>query len=106
MIDLLTILAFNSLYIYGLWNSANYTLDVDNKPENKEIMWWLSYYTKDFHINLKKPIIGCIICMASLHSYPFWFFNELTYLNVGVYILYIFALSGLNALIYETVINK
>lgn len=106
MIDLLTLVLFNSLYICGLYNSVYYELDVDKKPINKEILWWGRWYTRNLPNMLRKPLTECIICMASIHSFPFWIFNDFNYLNLGIFILYIFALSGLNALIYETVINK
>ena len=106
MIELLTLVFFNSLYICGLYNAVYYELDVNRKPINGEILWRVRWHTRKLPDILRKPLTECIICMASVHSYPYWLFNELNYLNLGIFILYIFALSGLNGLIYETVINR
>ena len=106
MIDLLTLLAFNSLYILGLYNSADYSLNVDQKYDKGEILGRLGYYVEMLPMWLYKPLLGCVICMASIHSYPFWLVNDFTLFNLGIWILYIFALSGLNLIIYERVTNR
>lgn len=101
MIDFLTLLIFNSLYIFGIYNALDYGVGVEGEYQEGEILGRLGYYARNLPGLLKKPLLGCVICMASIHSYPFWIFNEATLLNGGIYILYIFALSGLNLIVYE-----
>lgn len=103
MTDLLLLLLFNCLYIFGFYNSTDYSVGVNDKYQEGEILGRLGYYTRNLPLWLRKPLLGCVMCMASIHSYPFWIFNEVSLLNGGIYILYIFALSGLNAIIYEGV---
>jgi len=101
MIEILTLLIFNSLLIVGIYNAVDYELDVDRKPTNKKILWWVKWYTRKLPSWFTDPIYGCIMCMASVHSfYIFWLFNSASLENIPIYIIYIFALSGLNSLIY------
>lgn len=110
MTDLLTLLAFNSLYIFGLWNSVDYSAkeDVDGNMKYKEgeIFGYLGYLSRKLPGWLSKPLLGCAMCMASIHSFPYWLIYEVTLFNGCIWILYIFALSGLNLIIYEKVINR
>jgi len=106
MIELTLLLLFNCLYIFGFYNSTDYSVDVNKKYQEGEILGRLGYMTENIPQWLRKPLLGCVMCMASIHSFPFWMFNDFTLLNGGVYILYIFALSGLNALVYEGVTNR
>jgi len=107
MIDLLTLLIINALYILGLYNSTAFNTDVDSRYDapNSEILGFLGYYGEKLPQWLYKPLIGCIICMGSIHSFPFWFIYDFTLLNGFIWILYIFALSGLNLIIYERIIE-
>lgn len=101
MTELITLLIFNSLLIVGIYNAVDYDYDVDKKPTNKKILWWVSYYTRKFPKWTTNPIYGCILCMASFHSiYIYWFMYDFTIYNAVIYLFYIFALSGLNSLIY------
>ena len=101
MIELLTLLIFNSLLIVGIYNATDYELDVDLKPTNKNILWWVKWYTRKLPFWFTDPLHGCIMCMASVHGfYLFWIFNSATLSNIPIYIIYTFALSGLNSLIY------
>jgi len=102
MIEMLFI---NSLYIFGLYNAVSYELDVDRKPVSKELLWFVSYYLKGAPIWVKKPLFGCVACMASVHSWPYWLINDVNFLSLCLYIIYIFALSGLNAIVYEAIID-
>lgn len=97
------VLILNSLYIFGFYYATDYTEDVDKEPSNdRESLWWVKYYLRDAPLWVQKPIFGCVICMASLHSWPYLLYNhELTILNAVTYIIYIFALSGLNAIVNE-----
>lgn len=110
MLEILLLLLFNSLYIIGLWNSTDYSIqeDVDGRKTYKEgeILGKLGYHTRNLPEWLYKPLLGCVMCMASIHSYPFWLINDFTLLNGCIWILYIFALSGLNLIIYERVTNR
>ena len=106
MIDTIALLLFNSLYIIGLWNATDYSEDVDKRYKEGEILGYLGYITRNLHPYLRKPLLGCVICMASIHSYPFWLVNDFTLLNGCIGILYIFALSGLNLIIYERLAQR
>ena len=110
MIETLTLLLFNSLYIIGLWNSTDYSIETSvegiERYKEGEILGKLGYHTRNLPSWLKKPLLDCVICMASIHSYPFWLINDFTLLNGCIWILYIFALSGLNLIIYERVTNR
>jgi len=96
MTDLLTLLAFNSLYIFGLWNSADYSLNVDKGYDTGEILGKLGYYAQNLPTWLNKPLIGCVICMASLHSFPYWLIYDFTLFNGCIWILYTFPIHFLN----------
>jgi len=101
MIELLTLLIFNSLLIIGIYNAVDYDLDVDSKPVSKKILWFVGWYTRKLPSWFTDPIYGCIMCMASVHGfYMFWLFNDASLDNIPFYIFYTFALSGFNSLIY------
>ncbi len=104
MIEIFPILILNSLYIFGFANATQYGLDVDLKPdpEDRELFWFIRWGLRNAPKWVQKPIFGCVVCMASLHSWPYLFYNpELTILNVVTYIIYIFALSGFNAIVND-----
>ena len=104
MIELLLLIALNYLYIFGLDNSTEYGLTVDKEPDPKdrELLWWVRWGLRNAPLWLQKPIFGCVVCMASLHSWPYWIFNpDLTLHNLVTYIIYIFALSGINAIVND-----
>jgi len=44
-----------------------------------------------------EPVAGCITCMASLHSWPYLIAFGFDWL----YIIYVFALAGLNTALYN-----
>ena len=103
MLELIMLLLFNSLLIVGIYNAVDYELDVDKKPINKKILWFVSWHTRNLSTWITNPIYGCILCMASFHSvYIYWFMYDFTIYNAVVYLFYIFALSGLNHLIYAS----
>ncbi len=98
------LLILNCLYIFGFSNATQYGLDVDNKPDPKdrELLWWVKWGLRNAPLWVQKPVFGCVVCMASVHSWIYPVFNpELTILNGVTYIIYIFALSGLNALVND-----
>ena len=95
MIELFTILLMlllNSLAINGLYLSVQRGMIFD--------------FIDDFaYSNLKpiwKPLCGCITCMASIWSWPFWFVSD----NWVYYIGYIFALAAVNTAIYNTFFDE
>jgi len=108
MLDVILLLLFNSLYIFGLWYAADYSVEtnVDGVETYKEgeILGYLGYYAEMLPTWLYKPLLGCVVCMASLHSwvYPV-FYPELTLMNLVTYIIYIFALSGFIAIVNERI---
>lgn len=102
--DILVLLILNSLYIFGFANATEHSSKVDYVPYDKEILWFIRYYLRKAPKWIKNPIFDCVVCMASLHSWPYLLFNhELTILNVATYIIYIFALSGFNKFVNDRV---
>lgn len=115
MTVLFQILILNCLIIFGLFEAMYYkkvrvdwTLDkveCDVKEvfemQDKMFLWFIPYNLRkilpEFWI---KPIASCVICMASVHStYVYWFFYDFNLFNALVYILYVPALAGLNAIV-------
>lgn len=104
MIDLLLLLVFNSLYIFGFYSATDYgeTVDKTPDPKDREILWFIKWGLRNAPNYIQKPIFGCVVCMASVHSWMYWIFTpELTLHNLVTYIIYIFALSGFNAIVND-----
>lgn len=102
--SILLLLILNSLYIFGFSTATDYEETVDFKPDpdDRQILWRISWYLRDAPRWVQNPICYCVVCMASLHSWPYLLFHhELTLLNGATYIIYIFALSGFNAIVNE-----
>ena len=125
MLDLLILLGFNSALCYGFWNACLY---IPKEPNSilrdserelrrtciggncndsyngyiKGVLWFIEKWSKDKWFY--KPLVGCIPCMASLHSiYPYWAYSYITH-NITIeallfYPVYVLALSGVNYLI-------
>lgn len=105
MIELLII---NSLLIWGVYASLQEGF-IFEKVGN----WIRGFKTaKTYQIErkynlpswIKKPLVTCPICMASVYGTPvFWLSYYMELINVDfiifVYICYVFALAGLNYLI-------
>ena len=93
----------NCLFICGL----NYAFSCDVIPDgniiNKQVLWFVSYYSKKIMGEFwSKPIAGCIVCMASIWSLPiyiYFFGSDLTQHNIITYLIYIPCLAGLNRFI-------
>lgn len=106
MTETLLLLLFNSLYIFGFYSATDYGLTVDKTPDpnDREALWWVKWSLRNAPMWLQKPLFGCVVCMASVHSWVYLVFNpELTLINGVTYIIYIFALSGFNALVNERI---
>ena len=83
---LLELLILNSLLCVGIS-----MLSLQGQP-----LHWLEKVTPKF---LEKPVYKCLMCMASVHStYVFWNFHH-SVTDIPLYIGYVLALAGLNALI-------
>lgn len=109
----ITLLLFNSLWIFGLYKLfyADF-IDIDY-PEHgidersKGLFSMVSVWAvKRFGIHFSKPICLCPPCMASIHStYIFWtavyLFGSITPVTILCYLFYAVCLSGLNYLIIE-----
>lgn len=94
----------NSLYINGLFLVTNY-YEVDRKPikEGRMLLWRLRYYTVkllgDFY---SKPVIGCVTCMASLHSVlPFHYIHQVTGVSWFLFPFYALIVAAINQIIYN-----
>lgn len=102
--DIIALLILNSLYIFGFSNATYYQESIvyDDTIFDKEILWRIRYYLRKAPKWIKNPVFDCVVCMASLHSWPYLLFHhELTILNLGTYIIYIFALSGFNKFVND-----
>jgi len=97
--EYLIVIILNSLYIIGFYQSfqAGNIFAVFNpyhyfsrvNPDGIMAKWLL------------KPVIGCVVCMASVHGIIFLcVFRNYLYLDIPIVIFYIFALAGLNRIIY------
>lgn len=54
-----------------------------------------------------KALFNCPTCMASVHSvFPYWLTHDLTWVNVGWYLVYIPALAGIATWIGNNVIDE
>lgn len=102
MTDLIVLLLFNSFFIMGVYaitqegmifgfiRKAFIKSGEDDLEEEYHVPW------------LYKPLIGCPTCMASIHSFYFyWLFNEWTLEKLWIYPLYAIALAGLNSLFHK-----
>lgn len=92
MIDVLILMAFNSLYCVGLHittrkNHLFHFIDNNNWPD------WV-----------KKPLYDCPTCMASVHgSIVYWVVMEWTLGNLYIWPFYLFALCCLNTYVNNKV---
>lgn len=106
IVYLLLLLSLNCLWCIGFNTVTWCEVDVvqlrnakiySQMVEDKMLLWPIRFYSiKWLGEYWSKPICTCLPCMASIHSLWFWAFNPLTLSNFGIYILYAFALAGLN----------
>jgi len=86
-------LLLNSLYIVGLYQS----FQDGNIFERLNPFPYLHKNKKEKMMWIFKPLIGCVVCMASVHGLLFLFvFKNYFTLDISIVIFYIFALAGLN----------
>jgi len=90
-------LILNALVIIGFNRITEYGLDVNRKPVDKELLWFVQWYSRKWIGEWwSKPICTCPVCMSSLHSlYVFWFAYDFTLYNLYLYALYVLALAGI-----------
>lgn len=94
MIDLAILLVVNSLACCGLYLAT----------QNGMIMDWFGRMAYNYGGRLYPALCGCITCMASIWSIPYWWYWSDTDnwpLFIATWILYVFALAGLNTVIYN-----
>jgi hypothetical protein len=91
MPEILLLLLFNSLYSIGFY------LAMEPGMIGGKLGSWLSHHLGKAY----EPIAGCITCMASLHSWPYLVAFGFDW----VYIIYVFALAGLNTSLYNKFIH-
>lgn len=88
---MITLLLFNALFIVGLHLATGEEM-IFNKPAlwiETKVPYWMT-----------KPLFNCPTCMASVHSIlPYWYCHELTLINAGAYVFYVFALAGLSTIL-------
>jgi hypothetical protein len=108
MIELIII---NSLIIWGVYASIQEGFIFERFGNWMRGNKTVSYAGQNDYIKrdnlpswIKKPLGTCPVCMSSVYSTPvFWFSHLIGLINydyiIIVYILYIFAIAGLNYLI-------
>jgi hypothetical protein len=105
-------LGCTSLFIFG-WHYATLYDPVESteqnpfgkKAKNKEIFWFFRFYIGNLLVKLfpkngatiAKPIIRCVVCMASVYGTLFYFI--FTDRNLFVWPIFVIALAGLNHII-------
>lgn len=87
MIELLILIVINSLAICGLYLATQDGMVLD----------WFENLAYKYANRLYPAICGCITCMASIWSLPYWYF----YSDFIQWILYVFSLAGLNTILYN-----
>ena len=97
--EYLIAILINSLYIIGFYQCFQEGNIFEKLNPYKRYKLWLP--ERKFWNLLFKPVIGCVVCMASVHGIIFLFvFRNYLYLDIPIVIFYIFALAGLNRIIY------
>lgn len=86
MMELLTFLLLNSLYIIGFYLAIQPGMLLE---------WFTRYGTRLGRCF--EPIGGCVTCMASVHSWPYL----VTYGFGWQWLIYICALAAVNTIIYR-----
>lgn len=121
MADYILLILWSSLFIFG-WDYATlYTKNIENKvvgdktipiehyplDTKKEIAWWFRYYTRNLPTYIKKPLITCVMCMASLYgSLFYWVYvlnteKPITSLTLVLWVVTVVAISGLNRILKQ-----
>lgn len=118
MFDFLILAIMNSLVCTGVYVAAKFdNSDVfDDDPDryrsmsisHKMILWWIRYYGSYLPEMWRKPLYLCLPCMASVWSIPVWSFFTV-YMgfgieSVGLWILYVMAVAGLNKIVADNLI--
>jgi hypothetical protein len=105
MIDLLLLVVFNSLYIFGIKTITYYDVEVTDTQEkiiDKMVFWKLRYWSiKYIGVYWSKPLLLCTPCMASVHGLYFYFiFSDK---NLIVLPFYLVILAGFNYIVSKYV---
>jgi hypothetical protein len=110
MISLLSLLILNSLLCLGFYKAIQYECNQEGviDEDSKQVFWRYSYYVlRHLPKFFRKPLGGCLTCMASVFSFvPYWMYMGMEFdsvLNWVIYVLYIFALSGMNNVMYRLI---
>ena len=109
MINLLLLIVITSLCIFGWHYATLYTPRFDDKneyqvkPTDREICWWFRFYVvKWFTPQYQKPLVGCLVCMASVYStisYSVYCFHYDIHFNIIAWAVIAVAVAGLNRII-------
>lgn len=93
--EYLIALIINSLYIIGFYFSFQEGMIFERlNPYPLLKLWKPERKTLNY---LFKPIVGCVVCMASVHGLLFLYvFKNYLHLDIYIVIFYIFALAGIN----------
>jgi len=93
--DYLIAITINSLYIIGLFQSFQDGMIFEKINPYPALKLWKP--ERRLLNTLFKPVIGCPVCMASVHGLIFLFvFKNYLHLDIYIVIFYIFALAGMN----------
>jgi hypothetical protein len=98
--------------IFGLNYAYQFDYIFGKGIKNKNILWFAKYFfIHKIGINefWQKPLFDCVVCMSSVYSLPvFWWFYEgygVNFHTIGLYLIYIPALAGLNYLIGKFILE-
>ena len=95
----LFMILINSLYIMGLYIAGSYEPD-DKARDHENILGWFHRWLRSrIGVFWTKPVIGCPVCMASLHtSYIYAIVSILIsvpwYVAVAIYPAYVCVVSA------------
>lgn len=96
--EYLIAILINSLYIVGLYQSFQEGMIFEKLNPYKRYKLWLP--ERKFWNTFFKPIIGCVVCMSSVHGLLFLtVFKNYIHLDVSIVVFYIFALCGINRIV-------
>lgn len=106
------LLVFNCLWCVGIFEACQYEV-VEEKFHSEKtgwkinydfrdrmLLWWFSFNTRGWPWWVKKPLYGCLTCMASIHGALFLLvFAPFSGYTLLVAPFYVGALAGLNQLV-------
>lgn len=87
------------MILYYLFINSFIILSIYNLVQPGMLLGWAEKYLKRLPKWVKNPLYDCPACMASIHSWPFFY----TDLELTFYPAYILALSGVNIFLHSII---